>query len=213
MITLHIQFIKFFTVCALSIAFVFSACSSIEQKNNPETIFVEDMFVNYPIHLLARFGNSNRIETFFKNNYSDIDRVSPPDDWTALMIAAAYGNLDVVKYLISKGAKVNFRSPKCGCTAILTATHQLETNENHYKIVELLLSKGADLNAVDNLDDDAITVPVKNKKYEIVKLLLTKHKFNIRRKNKEGKSAIDYAKDNKDTEMIKILEPYTAGNL
>ncbi|TGL33743.1 ankyrin repeat domain-containing protein [Leptospira koniambonensis] len=195
------------------IAFIASllsaACSSTEHRDHAQDFFIEEAYIDYPIHLLARFGNTNGIEKLFKNNYSAIDRVSPPDDWTALMLASAYGHLDTVKFLISKGAKIDFRSEKCGCTALLTATHQQETNENHYKVVEFLLSKGADSNAVDNLGDDALIVPVKNKKYEIVKLLLTKRKFNLSRRNKEGRSAMDYAKDNEDTEMIKILESHS----
>ncbi len=62
---------------------------------------------------------------------------------TALMIAANDGHLPIIKYLISKGAKVN-ATDSLGFSPLLYAVKQGKFFEFIY-----LLSKGADINVKD----------------------------------------------------------------
>lgn len=57
--------------------------------------------------------------------------------WTALMFASTNGNLDLVKYLVSKGADVNLKA-KDGTTAL-----SLATKEKNAEIIKVLKAGGA----------------------------------------------------------------------
>eukprot|EP00947_MAST-08B_sp_MAST-8B-sp1_P003007 g3007.t1 len=59
---------------------------------------------------------------------------------TPLHTACGCGMLDTVKLLLDKGAKIN-QASKTGVTALLIACI-----EKHYEVMELLVSRGADLN-------------------------------------------------------------------
>eukprot|EP01122_Echinamoeba_exundans_P014044 TRINITY_DN6282_c0_g2_i2.p1 TRINITY_DN6282_c0_g2~~TRINITY_DN6282_c0_g2_i2.p1 ORF type:complete len:142 (-),score=43.59 TRINITY_DN6282_c0_g2_i2:575-946(-) len=57
---------------------------------------------------------------------------------TPLHYAADFGQVEVAKYLVSKGAKLDVKDG-FGITPLLAAVY-----ENHAEVVEFLLSKGAD---------------------------------------------------------------------
>lgn len=59
--------------------------------------------------------------------------------WSALQIAAGHGQLAVVKYLVEKGADINYQHPVIKHTAL-----QLAALSNYPEIVKYLISKGAD---------------------------------------------------------------------
>jgi ankyrin repeat protein len=59
--------------------------------------------------------------------------------WEALGIAAGHGNLPAVKYLVEKGADLNYQHPISKNTAL-----QLAALSNYPEIVKYLISKGAD---------------------------------------------------------------------
>jgi hypothetical protein len=58
--------------------------------------------------------------------------------WTPLMAAAEHNHLAFVKWLLSKGASVNF-TMKTGWTAMHAAA-----KNNHHEVLKLLLEKGGD---------------------------------------------------------------------
>lgn len=61
--------------------------------------------------------------------------------WSLLMNMSLRGKYDIVDYLISQGADVNYSCP-LGWTALMLAC----TNQ-HFNIVKLLISNGANVNA------------------------------------------------------------------
>jgi hypothetical protein len=74
---------------------------------------------------------------------------------TALHVAAYYGKVEIVKYLISKGANVNARSD-VGVTPLhnaATDTGHAEHDTGKLDVAKILISEGADVNAKfsDNL--------------------------------------------------------------
>ena len=64
---------------------------------------------------------------------------------------------------------------------------------------------GAKIDVVDSEGESPISIPAKNRDYRIVKLVLSKKKLDPNRKNKNGLSALDYAKANEDVKMIELL--------
>ena len=59
---------------------------------------------------------------------------------TALSIAVIYGNLEIVKHLVAKGANVNLRDINSG-TALIEAAYF-----GHLQIVQYLINNGANVN-------------------------------------------------------------------
>jgi uncharacterized protein len=61
--------------------------------------------------------------------------------WSSLQIATNHNQLEVVKFLIDKGANVDYVHPVTQMTAL-----HLAAFDGHYEIAKYLISKGADVN-------------------------------------------------------------------
>src|SRR5206468_8293382 len=61
---------------------------------------------------------------------------------TALMTATKVGNVDAIRTLLDRGAKVDTRDPAFQQTALMMAVR-----ENHPEVVRLLIERGANVNA------------------------------------------------------------------
>jgi len=82
----------------------------------------------------ANFNNYKNFNYYDKGEYfDDVYTVSP------LVLAAKYGNVDIVLALIQAGANVNYRTDYY--TPLLVAIHC-----NHKNVIEKLLKHGADVN-------------------------------------------------------------------
>ncbi len=88
------------------------------------------------------------------------------EDETPLMAASSNGRLDFVKYLLTRGAKINTRLSGDG-TALLVASR-----EGHTEIVKYLISEGADVNGQVDRDGTPLICAVRNGHYETAKILL-----------------------------------------
>ena len=80
-----------------------------------------------------------------------------------------------------------------------------------YDIAELLIEKGANVNAVDIYDWHPLMYAVNDGNLELAELLL-QNGADLKQENTDtGSSAIDYATINNDTEMINLLLKYEKG--
>ena len=84
---------------------------------------------------------------------------------TPLIVAAQAGELEVVKYLISKGAKLD-KIDKNGFTALSIACFC-----NHFEVVDYLVKKGADVICLNN-KIPPIAAAIYNNNLDIIKYLL-----------------------------------------
>jgi len=82
---------------------------------------------------------------------------------TALMAAAAKGNMEVVQLLVDRGAAVK----QSGWNALIYAAWQ-----GHTAVVKYLLGKGADIDAVSPNGVSALMLAARGGHFETVKLLL-----------------------------------------
>ena len=114
----------------------------------------------------------------------------------ALMIACYNGNEKAVKALLDKGARVN----KDGWTPL----HYAAASGNN-KIVQMLLDKDAFVNAVSPNATTPIMMAARGGHIYTVKLLHD-NDADITLKNQRGYSAIDFANENKNTDIAKGLE-------
>ena len=73
------------------------------------------------------------------------------DGWNALMIAAATGRLEILKYLVSNGADVNMKDPVNGWTALMCAAAK-----SRMDIATWLVQNGADMTIISNSNKSAL---------------------------------------------------------
>lgn len=100
-----------------------------------------------PIYDAARTGDVATLNALIAANPALVNAKNSIHR-TALFDAAAYGKVDAVKLLLSKGAAVNFdvhpdaEGDDPGCTPLLLAAEN-----GHLEVARLLLNKGANVNA------------------------------------------------------------------
>lgn len=114
----------------------------------------------------------------------------------ALMIACYNGNEKAVKALLEKGARVN----KNGWTPL----HYAAASGNN-SIVTMLLAKDAFVNAASPNATTPVMMAARGGHIYTVKLLYD-NGADITMKNQRGYSAIDFALENKNTNIVKGLD-------
>lgn len=72
------------------------------------------------------------------------------------MIASTVGSLDIVKYLLEKGAAINDTNMDCQ-KALMRASY-----DGHSDVVKYLIDKGASINAKDKHGQTALTMTSSN---------------------------------------------------
>ena len=130
---------------------------------------------------------------------------------TPLMIAAASHQMDAVKLLLKKGAKIRVRdgNNKNILHWLLCSAFYDNKNEN-ISLLKLLLKNGADFDVqakslVGYKDGSTpLMCAVKRDFQKSVKVLLTK-KANLDFKNSEGHTALYYAVDENNVAMVRVL--------
>ncbi len=131
-------------------------------------------------------------------------------DEKVLLDTAQWGQKQVIQLLIMRGVNVNARG-NFGETALMMASYW-----GHKDIVELLLRENADVNLQDNGGATALMMAVVEKEYlysiagggnrlQTVGMLLAAGALcNIR--DNENKTALDYAKQTGNKNIISLLE-------
>ena len=115
---------------------------------------------------------------------------------TALMLAAARGNLQLVKLLTAHGAEINL----AGWNPLIYAAWRGRT-----EVVRYLLDKGADIDAVSPNGISALMMAVRSGHFDTVKLLLWEVSDpNI--KSDSGETALGWAVKGGNTEIAKLLK-------
>jgi len=125
----------------------------------------------------------------------DADLYRPP-----LVMAAQHGNVEVVRYLLARGAKVDLAAPR-GSTALHMAILY-----GNLAAVRILIAAGADVNKVDP-DTDGLTPllravsPMYGKEHsaEVVRLLV------------QAGAEVDKSKDDGDTPLMHAISMGSAG--
>jgi ankyrin repeat protein len=93
-----------------------------------------------PLYLACVNGSAGMVERLLGAGANP--NTMMPDGETVLMTAARTGNVDVVKALLLRGARVQDKEPSRGQTALMWAAA-----ENNAGAIKLLIEAGADINA------------------------------------------------------------------
>ena len=146
---------------------------------------------------VARKGTVEELKLALQQNPNVINSVNT-DGYSPLILACYRENNEVAKFLIEKGANINFKSglgtPLMACSA-----------KGNIVIAKFLIEKKADINSTDENGMSAIMYSVMFKNYEFAKLLI-QNKATIEVKDNRGNSPLDYAILADDDKMIEILK-------
>ena len=117
-----------------------------------------------PLHYLAVENHIEAVKALVEKKGADVNTLndfggSPISD------AAGLGYVDLVKYLLSVGAKLQIPQQK---ESVLHAA----VRSGNAEMVKVILSAGASVNDVESLDETALHVAAENDHLEIVQLLL-----------------------------------------
>lgn len=136
----------------------------------------------------------------------------------ALQTASAEGQPEIVELLLHKGANINARGAWYGSALQAASSHNnqgvlpWEVGKdgardwgNSFKTVELLLSKGADINAQDGVNGSALQAASARGSATIVELLL-KNGADVRAKGGPHGTALKAAKKFGHMEVVKLLQ-------
>jgi len=115
------------------------------------------------------------IEFLIENNYSDMNQTIEKERpfYNGLMISAAHGQINIVRYLLSKGANVDFTSSS-NFTALACAA-----SEGHLEIIELLCAAGASTNVKTNNNETPLILAFENDHLDIVDYLFDQTKDDL----------------------------------
>lgn len=119
--------------------------------------------------------------------------------WTPLMKAALNGHPEAVRQLLEAGAEVNL-TDKGGYSALMLAA-----SNNHAAIIDMLLAAGANPNQVEQTGGfDALIWAAQLGHSAAVERLLASPVDRSRR-DSEGKSAEDWARENGHQQVLRLL--------
>jgi len=123
------------------------------------------------------------------------------DDAHELIKAAKSSDLEKVKGLLAQNTSLSATN-KRGRTALIQAARS--ENINAYKIVDLLINAGADVNATDNDGNTALMLAAKNGNLIVIQILLG-NGANTSLKNQNGNTAADFAEEKERHQITSLL--------
>ena len=150
------------------------------------------------IHWAVRYERLSTVKTLLNSAKTDANKIRSLGLYTPLIMASAFGFLDIAKVLIDKGADVNLMAPG-GVVAL-----HMATEEGHLELVKLLLRKKADFTIEDSKGDSAIVIAARKGHAKVV-LTLLHWMDDPYRKNHSGHDAWYYAIESADESVLRTL--------
>jgi ankyrin repeat protein len=177
------------------------------------------------LHYAAEEGYREVVELLLAHG-ADVN-ASTSYDRTAVELAMSRGRTEIVELLISKGADISplhfaiYMKDEAKARSLIegganvnkrtpygTPPLQRAVDCGFRDIVDLLITKGADVNAKDNGDWTPLHSAVYGHK-DIVELLISKG-ANVNAKDGNRRTPLYYAKEQRHTEIVELLKKHGA---
>lgn len=129
-----------------------------------------------------------------------------------LHLACRFGKFDVVAVMLERGADPNFKS-RDGITPLYYATQSSNfTGEDNSRLVELLLYHGADPNLESVYSITPLHIAAEGSNTRLIAVLLKFGANPLIKDTLNNCSALDYAQDKGNQEVISLLQRASEGN-
>ncbi|MDB5284317.1 MAG: ankyrin repeat-containing protein [Bacteroidota bacterium] len=151
------------------------------------------------IYEAAAIGELPDIKTMVERNRNSVNSYST-DGFTPLGLASFFGHLPAAHYLIENGADVNIISKNLFKVAPIHSACAI----SHYELAELLLSRGANVNAKQISDVTPLHEAAHNGHTKLVELLLI-HGAHVNAKMETGQTPLFMAEENSYFETAEVL--------
>lgn len=177
-----------------------------------------------PLHYAITQGKPEIIQTLLEECAADINLKDPLWKNRTPLHRAVIGMVEsspeekrefiinVVRFLLQKGADLSLKDDR-GLTPFLFMLEEYNaakvlSEDFASQVIQLFFEAGVDLLARNNLDQTALHFAVKNKHLLLSKLLLDQNQELINLEDILGWSALDFAMNNRDKEMVNLLLQY-----
>lgn len=120
---------------------------------------------------------------------------------TWVFVSRDYENINL---LLQYNVDINGTNKDGSNLLALAMVFTSEEFKESSEILELLVTKGLDLNPISTSGETILTHAAKEDKIDLVAFLLTHH-VSVNLKDKEGQTALMYACDNDNISMVKLL--------
>lgn len=157
------------------------------------------------LHKAANNGDLNKCKELVESGEIDVNEPGAADR-RALHRAAGGNHLEVMKYLLGKGAPID-QADKSGRTALHWAAIS-----GHVEAVQLLLSKDTDIMLKTQSGSTSFSLAAEGGRVEVVRQLMEKAtalgklEEMCNDKDTAGKMAFDLAMANKHQAIVKLLK-------
>ncbi|MEY3196716.1 MAG: hypothetical protein RLZZ59_82 [Pseudomonadota bacterium] len=147
------------------------------------------------LHIASREGKTKMVDLLLKSGANP--NIKNKYGETALDLAIKKENVNTAKLLLTQE---NLALDNKGLMGNTVLHNSMDIKHNNYEITRMLLDKGANPNAQNNLGETPLHRAIKTGNHELVAAFMEKG-ANIQIKDKEGKTPLDYAMSIKDTEI------------
>ena len=196
---------------ALTYAIQYAETPLIKLIVEKADINARDGLGNSPLHLALTKKKDDIFKLLLEKN-ADVNvsgrANAKTNDQTVLYVAVARDDEELVRQLLERGADPNIPD-SAGSLPLVEAVIDANASPN---IVKMLLDKGADVNKTETENGaHALIFAAQNAQLssdarrEIVKMLLDKGADKSIRE-KDGKTALDWAKEKKNAETVELLK-------
>ena len=151
----------------------------------------------------AAVGNVAMVRSMLTDDLASVDDRGP-DGYTALHLAAAFGQLEVSRLLLGRGADPNAVTLN---DARVTPLHSA-VNAKHRDTASLLLALGASPNAVQRGGYTALHLAARDGDEAIVDMLLIR-RADASRAADDGKTSIDLALENGHAALAGLMKSHS----
>ncbi|XP_046334051.2 protein VAPYRIN-like [Haliotis rufescens] len=151
-----------------------------------------------PLMKAAEEGNRDILELLISKG-ADVSLVGDECD-NILHLACYGGEIETVKYILSLNA-VDFNKSR----GMKNRTPVMAAANGNGKVVELLVTKGADVSLVDDYGDTILHLACRRGDVRMVRFLLSLNVVDIDARNKKGWTAADVARDEGHGRVVRLL--------
>ncbi|XP_065353583.1 ankyrin repeat domain-containing protein 17-like [Cloeon dipterum] len=144
-------------------------------------------------------GKLEKVKQLMTSRTFDIEKRNKKDE-TLLVVATMGDHVDVIQFLLEMGADIEGKCTSYQQTPLLAAAFF-----SKLKTFQFLESRGANIDAVDNMNGDAFMRAADSSNLELMKYLVNIGKYNLERRNSNGMTPWIKAARNTSIEVKKHL--------